>query len=104
MQAKIWKDKVSFLVSVLLLQEYVANYFLAEISVTLNYKKFVTAQQEKLLIHRKKRTSCKMSLLLEISIQDMTCVSFSFRSILTFLDEVEKAEDDAISEISQVGK
>ena len=25
-----------------------------------------------------------------------------FRSILTFLDEVEKAEDDAISEISQV--
>ena len=45
-----------------------------------------------------------MSLLLEISIQDMTCVSFSFRSILTFLDEVEKAEDDAISEISQVGK
>ena len=55
MQAKIWKDKVSFLVSVLLLQEYVANYFLAEISVTLNYKKFVTAQQEKLLIHRKKK-------------------------------------------------
>lgn len=45
-----------------------------------------------------------MSLLLEISIQDMTCVTFSFRSILTFLDEVEKAEDDAISEISQVGK
>ena len=28
---------------------------------------------------------------------------FSFlRSILTFLDEVEKAEDDAVSEISQV--
>ena len=41
MQAKIWKDKVSFLVSVLLLQEYVANYFLAEISVTLNYKKLL---------------------------------------------------------------
>ena len=28
---------------------------------------------------------------------------FTFlRSILTFLDEVEKAEDDAVSEISQV--
>ena len=27
---------------------------------------------------------------------------FSLRSILTFLDEVEKAEDDAVSEISQV--
>lgn len=25
-----------------------------------------------------------------------------FRSILTFLDDVEKAEDDAVSEISQV--
>lgn len=45
-----------------------------------------------------------MSLLFEISVQDMTCVTLSFRSILTFLDEVEKAEDDAISEISQVGK
>ena len=29
---------------------------------------------------------------------------FFLRSILTFLDEVEKAEDDAISEISQVNE